>query len=149
MIAPTVRDYLNFHHIKYFSILHSPAFTAQEAAASAHISGRNLAKTVILKIDGYLAMVVVPASEKVDLDRVRSAVNADEVRLATEEEFRRMFPDCELGAMPPFGELYGLPVYAAEEIADYREFVCNAGSHSELIDIAYRDFEQLTHPVLI
>ena len=91
MIAPTVRDYLNFHHIKYFSILHSPAFTAQEAAASAHISGRNLAKTVILKIDGYLAMVVVPASEKVDLDRVRSAVNADEVRLATEEEFRRIY----------------------------------------------------------
>jgi Ala-tRNA(Pro) deacylase len=126
---------------------HSSAYTAQEIAASAHIPGKELAKTVIVKIDGKMAMAVLPASYKVSFDQFKEAIGANEVRLAYEQEFIDKFPDCEVGAMPPFGNLYGLDVYVAESLADDEEIAFNACTHTELIKMNFNDFEQLVKPV--
>jgi Ala-tRNA(Pro) deacylase len=144
-----LKEFLDSKHIQYIVISHSPAFTAQQIAASAHVKGKELAKTVMVKIDGNLAMAVLPASQKVDLERLREAAGADQVELASEREFRDRFPDCDLGAMPPFGNLYGLDVYVADTLTDDEEIAFNAGSFTELVRMAYRDFEQLVQPEVL
>ncbi len=144
-----LKEFLDSKHIQYIVISHSPAFTAQQIAASAHVKGKELAKTVMVKIDGNLAMAVLPASQKVDLERLREAAGADQVELASEREFRDRFPDCDLGAMPPFGNLYGLDVYVADTLTDDDEIAFNAGSFTELVRMAYRDFEQLVQPEVL
>ncbi len=149
MPARKLKDYLNSHQIKYVSIQHSPAYTAQEVAASAHVSGRDFAKTVIVKIEGTPAMVVLPANRKVVLAELREALGAEKARFATEEEFQSLFPDCEIGAMPPFGNLYGIEVYVAPSLAAEAEIAFNAGTHTEIIQMAYRDFEQLVTPKVV
>jgi Ala-tRNA(Pro) deacylase len=106
-----VRTYLDHHQTKYVVISHSKAFTAQGIAAVSHISGKELAKTVIVKLDGALGMVVLPASFQVDLNALKKAVGVRKAEIASEHEFKQHFPDCETGAMPPFGNLYGIPVY--------------------------------------
>ncbi len=141
-----VKAFLDAHGTKYIVISHSKAYTAQGIAAISHISGRELAKTVIVKLDGDLAMAVLPASYQVDLDSLRRATGVREAELATEREFKQHFPDCETGAMPPFGNLYGIPVYVDETLAEDREIAFNAGSHYELIRMAYKDFDQLVKP---
>ena len=149
MPVQKLREYLDSHHIKYVTITHSPAYTAQEIAASAHIPGQELAKTVMLKVDGQLAMAVLPASCHVDLELLRSASGAARVALATEGDFEGWFPECELGAMPPFGNLYAMEVFVAEDLADNEAIVFNAGSHTELIRMRYADFENLVNPVVV
>src|SRR6266542_852220 len=144
-----LKEFLDSKHIQYIVISHSPAFTAQQIAASAHVKGKELAKTVMVKIGGNLAMAVLPASQKVDLERLREAAGADQVELASEREFRDRFPDCDLGAMPPFGNLYGLDVYVADTLTDDDEIAFNAGSFTELVRMAYRDFEQLVQPEVL
>ena len=141
-----VKAFLDSHHVKYVVISHSKAYTAQGIAAIAHISGKELAKTVIVKLDGDLAMAVLPASYQVDLESLRRKTGVREAVLATESEFKRAFPDCETGAMPPFGNLYSIPVYVDETLTDDREIAFNAGSHYELIRMAYADYEQLVKP---
>ncbi len=141
-----IKDFLNQHHIKYIIIKHSSAFTAQEIAASAHISGKELAKTVMIKFDGQMAMAVLPASYKISFDDLKEVLGVEKVRLAYEQEFMDKFPDCEVGAMPPFGNLYGMEVYVAESLADDEEIVFNACSHTELIGMNYVDFEELVKP---
>ncbi len=141
-----VKTFLDDHGTKYVRISHSKAFTAQGIAAIAHISGRELAKTVIVKLDGDLAMAVLPAAYQVDLEALRRRTGVRVAELATEHEFKRHFPDCETGAMPPFGNLYGIPVYVDETLAEDREIAFNAGSHYELIKMAYSDFERLVKP---
>ena len=141
-----VKAFLDAHGTKFVAISHSKAYTAQGIAAIAHISGRELAKTVIVKLDGDLAMAVLPASYHVDLDRLRKLTGVRTAELATEREFKQHFPDCETGAMPPFGNLYGIPVYVDEALAEDREIAFNSGSHYELIKMAYADFEQLVKP---
>jgi Ala-tRNA(Pro) deacylase len=126
--------------------VHSPAYTAQEVAASAHITGRELAKTVIVELDGRMGMAVLPANRKIVLQDLREVTGSDQVKFASEEEFRQKFPDCETGAMPPFGNLYGMEVYVAESLCDNREIAFNAGSHTELIKMAFSDFERLVQP---
>ena len=137
---------LDEEHVKYVSIGHSPAFTAQEIAASAHIPGKELAKTVIVKIDGELAMVVLPASEQVRMENLRKKLGAHEVELADEDEFKQAFPDCETGAMPPFGNLYGMNVFVSQALREDEEIAFSAGSHSKLIRLPYADYERLVHP---
>lgn len=137
---------LDEQKVKYVAITHSLAFTAQEIAQSAHIQVQELAKTVMVIIDGKMAMAVLPASEKVDLGLLRQAAAASKVRLAREDEFRDRFPGCELGAMPPFGNLYGMEVFASETLAADEEIAFNGGSHTELVKIAYKDFERLVQP---
>jgi len=141
-----VRAFLDAHDVKYVIISHSKAYTAQGIAAITHISGKELAKTVIVKLDGDLAMAVLPASFQVDLEALRKATGVREAELANEHDFKRHFPDCETGAMPPFGNLYGIPVYVDETLTEDKEIVFNAGSHYELIKLAYKDFERLVKP---
>lgn len=149
MPARKLKEYLNTHQIKYVSIQHSPAYTAQEVAASAHVSGRDFAKTVIVKIEEAPVMAVLPANRKVVLADLREVLGAEKARFATEEEFQKLFPDCEIGAMPPFGNLYGIEVYVAPSLAQETEIAFNAGTHTEIIKMAYRDFAQLVKPKII
>jgi Ala-tRNA(Pro) deacylase len=144
-----LKAFLDAERIQYVVISHSPAFTAQQIAASAHVKGRELAKTVMVQIDGRLAMAVLPASQKVDLERLREAASAEQVKLASEREFRDRFPDCDLGAMPPFGNLYGLEVYVADGLTDDEEIAFNAGSFTELVRMSYHDFERLVQPKVL
>jgi Ala-tRNA(Pro) deacylase len=141
-----VKAFLDYHRVKYVTISHSKAYTAQGIAAMAHISGRDLAKTVIVKLDGDLAMAVLPASYQVDLEALRRLTGVRKAELATEREFKRAFADCETGAMPPFGNLYGVPVYVDETLTEDHEIAFNAGSHYELIKLSYADFERLVKP---
>jgi Ala-tRNA(Pro) deacylase len=143
-----LRDFLDSHHIKYLAISHFLAYTAQGIAALTHVSGKKLAKTVIVKIDGILAMAVVPASAHVDLDRLATLTGAQAVEIASEHEFKNAFPDCETGAMPPFGNLYDMPVYADASLKDNDEFTFNAGTHRELIRMAWDDFAWLVNPTI-
>jgi Ala-tRNA(Pro) deacylase len=149
MPGERLKKFLDENGVLYVSILHSPAYTAQEIAESAHITGKDLAKTVIVKLDGELAMVVLPASYMIDLELLRGASEADKVELASEEEFRRRFPDAELGAMPPFGNLYEMDVYVAEVLAGDDNIAFNAGTHNELIRMKYADFEKLVEPEVV
>ena len=148
MPLPKLREYLDSHNIKYMVISHSVAYTAQGIAALVHLSGKKLAKTVILKIDGVLAMAVVPASLHVDLELIRETAGASLVEIATEQEFRDAFPDCETGAMPPFGNLYDIPVYADDSLAEYEEITFNAGTHRELMRMNWADMVRLVNPVI-
>jgi Ala-tRNA(Pro) deacylase len=149
MPVKTLKQFLDKEKIKYVSIVHSTAYTAQEVAASAHITGKELAKTVIVKLDGKMAMAVLPANRKIVLQDLREVTGSDEVKFASEEEFKQRFPDCETGAMPPFGNLYGMEVYAAADLADNDEIAFNAGSHTEVIKLAYKDFERLAKPKVV
>jgi len=141
-----IRDFLDSKKIKYTIIEHSPAYTAQEIAAAAHISGKEVAKAVMIKIDGEMAMAVLPASYKISFDRLKELLGTEKVRLAYEQEFLDTFPDCEVGAMPPFGNLYGMDVYVAESLSEDEEIAFNACSHTELIKMSFKDFERLVNP---
>jgi Ala-tRNA(Pro) deacylase len=149
MPARQLKQFLDEQGVKYVTISHSPAFTAQEIAASAHIPGKQMAKTVMVKIDGRMAMAVVPASERVVFELLREVTGAHDVALATEREFAESFPGCELGAMPPFGNLYGMDVYVAPGLAAGEEIAFNAGTHTEVVKMAYRDFERLVKPKVL
>ena len=144
-----LKQLLDDRHIKYVTVRHSPAYTAQEVAASAHISGYEIAKTVMVKVNGRLAMAVLPAPLHVDLDHLKELIGADRVTLAGEGEFKTLFPECEPGAMPPFGGLYGMDTYVAERLAEDEYIAFNAGTHTELIRMRYRDFEQLAEPKVL
>jgi Ala-tRNA(Pro) deacylase len=146
MPVTKLKQFLNDNNVKYITILHSPAFTAQEIAASAHVPGKELAKTVMVKIDGEMALAVLSASERVDFTRLEIATRGRKVELAAEDEFRSRFPDCEVGAMPPFGNLYGMKTYVAADLSEDDEIAFNAGSHTELIQLSYKDFERLVEP---
>ena len=146
MPSKKLKTFLDKNKVKYVSIQHSSAFTAQEIAAIAHIPGKDLAKTVIIKINGKMAMAVLPASYKVSFDNLKESLGVTEARLAYEQEFIDKFPDCEVGAMPPFGNIYGMEVYVTESLAEEEEIAFNACSHTELIKMKYSDFEKLVKP---
>ncbi len=149
MATERLTTFLNENGIKYWSIRHSPAFTASEVAQLAHVSGRDFAKAVILKIDGTPAMLVLPATRRVLLHELREMLGTEDVKLATESEIRTLFPDCEVGAMPPFGNLYGMPVHVTASLTHEREIAFNAGTHTEVIKLRYEDFERLVQPEII
>lgn len=142
-------EYLDEHSKKYVVIKHSKAYTAQEVAASAHIPGKDMAKSVMVKVDGDLKMVVIPSTHQVSFDQIKKGLGAKKVALATEEEFEDLFPDCELGAMPPFGNLYDMETIVAESLSDDTEIAFNAGTHKEVIKMAYSDFEELVRPKIM
>ena len=149
MPVKKLKEFLDREKIKYVSIIHSPAYTAQEVAASAHITGKELAKTVIVQLDGQKAMAVLPANRKIVLQDLREVTGADQVKFVPEDDFKKQFPDCETGAMPPFGNLYGMEVFVAESLTQNEEIVFNAGSHTEVIKLAYHDFERLVQPHVV
>jgi Ala-tRNA(Pro) deacylase len=149
MSVSSLREYLDKNSIQYTVISHSPAFTAQGIAALVHVPGQELAKTVMVRLDGELAMTVLPASFRVDMKLLHDETGARTTEIASEEEFRDQFPECETGAMPPFGNLYGFRVFADESLTRDEEITFNACSHRELIRMAWRDFERLAKPKII
>ncbi|HAZ7573395.1 YbaK/EbsC family protein [Legionella sp. PATHC032] len=149
MPVTKLKQFLDSHKIKYLSIAHSPAYTAQEIAASAHVSGKQLAKTVIIKMDGCLAMVVLPASDHITFMKLKEVIGASALELATESEFEGKFAECDVGAMPPFGNLYDLPVLVSTKLSEQDNILFNAGSHSELLQLSFSDFEKLVKPTLV
>lgn len=149
MSAHKLTEFLNEHQVRYTTITHAPAFTAQETAHAAHIPGREMAKTVMVKLDDVLVEVVLPATQRLDLEQLRSATGSRHAELAREEDFNGLFPDCEVGAMPPCGNLYGMAVYVSPQLAADRQIAFNAGNHFELICMKYTDYERLVHPVKV
>lgn len=149
MTIRKLTDFLDRHQIEYIVIRHSLAYNAQRIAATTHIPGKEIAKTVIVKLDGKMAMAVLPASYMINLRLLRETTGARKVELASEMEFKSRFPDCEVGAMPPFGNLYDMEVFVAESLIDDEEICFNAGTHVELIRMAYADFERLVHPAVL
>ncbi len=144
-----LKNFLDERGIKYVTVVHSASFTAQEIAASAHIRGKELAKTVMIIADGKMAMAVVPATCRVDFDLLKKSIGARKVELASEAEFKDLFPDCEVGAMPPFGNLYGMDVYVDRRLSEDRTIAFNAGSHTELIKVPYADYLSLVKPAQV
>jgi Ala-tRNA(Pro) deacylase len=149
MAATKLKEFLDANGVKYVTIRHSVAYTAQEVAASAHVRGKEMAKTVVVRLDGQLAMAVVPAAQKVDVRRLKEAAGAAVAEIAAEQDFRTSFPECDLGAMPPFGNLYGVPVYADTRLAEDEEIAFNACSHTEVMRLAFKDFERLAQPKIV
>lgn len=146
MPVKKVKEYLENNNIKYVVIKHSPAYTAQEIAALSHIPGKEMAKTTVVKIDGRMAMVVLPASYRVNFELLKEAAGTEKVELAAEDEFKDHFPGCEPGAMPPFGNLFNMHVIMAQSLADQKDIVFNAGNHRELIKMACSDYLELVKP---
>ena len=138
-------EFLKANGVPHQVIPHPLAFTATSVAGAAHIPGREIAKTVVVNLDGHHALAVLPADRKVDLERLRLATGARSAALVGEREFAGEFPECEPGAMPPFGSLYGLPVYVEPHLAQDAQIAFNAGNHTELIRMAYQDFERIAH----
>jgi Ala-tRNA(Pro) deacylase len=149
MVIQKLKEYLDENGVKYTATSHSPAFSAQEVAALVHCPGKELAKTVLVVVREDLAMMVLPANYHVDFHRLGDTFNTGNMYLATEEEFADRFPDCELGAMPPFGNLYGLKTYVAKSLAEDEHITFNAGTHSDCITLDFKDYERLVEPEVI
>lgn len=139
-------QYLDDNQVPYELINHPRAFAAKDVAFKSGIPGRTFAKTVLVKLDGLMAMAVLPAEDKVNFHLLREAARAETITLATENEFAELFPDCELGAMPPFGNLYGMDVFVGGTLTRAENLSFNAGNHTEVITMPYNDFERLVVP---
>ena len=148
-ILKKLRELFDEEKVSYEVYNHPLAYTAQEIAAKQHFSGDAMAKVVMLKVDGALAMAVLMGSDKVSLATVRESLNAREVQLATEDDFVSRFPNCEIGAMPPFGNLFGIPVYADPALEKDEHIYFNAGNHVQTVRLAYKDYERLVHPRVV
>lgn len=149
MTLNRLQEFLHTHAVPHHVITHPRAFTAMRTAEAAHVPGRELAKTVVVDLDGRLALAVLPATRQLNLERLRQVSGARSATLAHERDFIADFPECEPGAMPPFGNLFGMPVFVEPHLAEDEQIAFNAGSHTELICMAYKDFERLTHPRLV
>lgn len=145
-ILRRLKELLDQAKVSYEVYNHPLAYTAQEIAAQQHFSGREMAKVVMLEVDHRLIMGVIPGSRKLDLNTVKASLAAKEVRLATEDEFVSRFPECEIGAMPPFGNLFGLPVVVDPALEKDEYIYFNAGNHVQTVRITYRDYTQLVRP---
>jgi len=141
-----LQEYLDSHHVHYEVLGHQEAYTAPEIAHMLHVSGKMLAKVVMIKADERFVMAVLPSNWKIDFDRLKEALRSSRVRLATEDEFKGLFPDCELGTIPPFGNLYGVEVYVDQFLTEDEEIVFQAGTHLGAVKLRYQDFANLVHP---
>ena len=148
-IPLNVRDYLDKNKVSYWRKIHPLAFTAQELAQVDHVPGREIAKPVILKADDRFVIAVVPADLDINMELLKTELGCKRLMLASEEEFAPLFPDCERGAMPPFGGLFGLPVYCDRTLASCREIEFNGGSHTETLRMSFQEFDVLERPVVM
>jgi Ala-tRNA(Pro) deacylase len=149
MPAKQLKTFLDEASVDYMCLAHPPAFTAQELAHHVKIAGDRVVKTVIIELDGKMAMLVMPATWRIRWDRLSKILDTDFVDLADEQAFQDRFPDCEVGAMPPFGNLFGMSVYCAEALTEQPELAFAAGSHTESIHMNTRDFLNLVQPMVI
>jgi Ala-tRNA(Pro) deacylase len=146
-IPAHISSFLDSQHVPYQAFTHSRAYTAQGTAQAQHLSGKRLAKVVMVMVnERQPIMAVVSASYRVDLERLGQVLSTYNIRLATEEEFRDLFPECELGAMPPFGNIYHMDVWIDEKLKSYPAISFNAGTHAEIIQMAFADFDRLVQP---
>ncbi len=145
-IPERLARFLDERKIPYKTETHPEVYTAQQAAQAARVPAGAFAKAVLVNVDGALRMAVVAASERVDLRRVRECLSAKKARLASESEFANVFPDCDLGAMPIFGSLYGIPVLVAKELTENAEIAFTAGTHREVVRIRTGDFLDAERP---
>jgi Ala-tRNA(Pro) deacylase len=143
-----MEQYLRENGVPFEEMRHERAYTMQEAAAALHVSGKQVAKVVIVKADDRMAMLVIPAPYRLNMEKVRDLLKAEVAELAREDDFSECFPDCIPGAMPPFGNLYGLPVYVDQSLARSPEIIFRAGTHSHTMQVAYSDFARLVQPTL-
>lgn len=143
-----LKEFLDENHVKYVTMIHSKAYTAQEIAAVLHVPGKMFAKSVILKADGKFMMGVLSAAHHVNIELFKQVSHTHEVELASEEEFESLFPKCEIGAMPPFGNIYEVSTYVDTALAKDGDICFNATTHSEVIKMKYSDFERLVKPVI-
>jgi Ala-tRNA(Pro) deacylase len=141
-----VQEYLQQEHVAFQVLEHPPAYTAQEVAAEEHVSGNRTAKAVVVKADSDFAVCVLPASFKLDLGKVARAMKVRQVRLADESEMARIFPDVEVGAEPPFGNLYNLPTLVDQNLVHEEDILFSAGTHRHAIRMKYGDFARLAQP---
>lgn len=141
-----IKNYLDIEDVSYNIINHRPTFTAQETAEITETPTRNFAKTVIVRSHDKMIMFVLPACCKLNFKLLRKVVRRGDIRLAQESEFEYLFPDCETGAMPPLGNIYGLDVFVDETLTHDDNIVFNSGSHEELIELLYRDFARIVRP---
>lgn len=146
MIANRLKRFLDENGVGYDVMHHDPAFTAQELAARLHVPGHEFVKAVVVKLDGSYALAALPAPRRINFKALAEGAGARKCKLASESEFQQLFPDCELGAMPPFGNLYNLPTYIDQELAHTELIVINAGTHSEAIRLRTADFTRLARP---
>jgi Ala-tRNA(Pro) deacylase len=147
-ILARLREFLEANQVEYSVHSHPQAYTAQEVAALSHVKGHALAKVVMVRAGERLVMLVLGADQRVDFARLRAALGPGEARLATEAEFGDLFPGCETGAMPPFGNLWGVPVYADRSLESNEHLVFNAGTHTLTAKLAFRDFARLVTPTM-
>lgn len=145
-IPRQISDFLDSQKVPYQYCRHSLAYTAQGIAHAQHISGKDVAKVVMVWADGRMLMAVLPASHRVDFEKLKSAIGAHDLRLAAEEEFKDVFPGCEMGAMPPLGKIYNIDVVMDESLRARETIVFNAGTHVETIQMRYQDFERVVEP---
>ncbi|AZT84806.1 MAG: YbaK/EbsC family protein [Marinobacter sp.] len=149
MINQKLREFLDSNAVSYRTEAHEPTVDASRTAQAAHVRGREFAKTVIVKADGRLFMTVLPSTDRVHVDQLKQALGAKELELADEDDINAAFPDCEIGAMPPFGNLYNMDVFVSEHLREDEHIVFNAGSHSEVMRMSYQDYDRLVHPQVL
>ncbi len=149
MISPILRNYLEHEKVTFQVKQHQPTVDACRTAQAAHVPGRTFAKTVIVKADNALKMVVIPSTDEVHLSELQQALGARKLTLADESEFESAFPDCETGAMPPFGNLYNMEVFVNEHLREDEHIVFNAGGHDEVMRMSYRDYDRLVNPQVL
>ena len=147
-VMSTIHEFLREAHVPYTVVPHRPAYSAQDEAAATHVPGRDWGKVVVCIIDGEPVEAVVPAPSMVNLDRLMELAGGSEIRMADEEELRCLFPECEVGAMPPFGPLYGQTVYVDAALALEDEIVFNAGTHRDAIAMRWSDFVKMVNPIV-
>jgi Ala-tRNA(Pro) deacylase len=145
-ILGKLKDYFEKNQVPYEVGYHVRVYTAQEVAASQHVPGKEMAKVVMVKADGKMVMLVLPSSYQVDMKKLKSVLNCKKVGMAKEEEFQELFPDCEIGAMPPFGNLYNLEVWVDQVLTEDESIVFRAGTHVETLKIKYKDYVRLVNP---
>lgn len=146
-MAERLRTLLDENEVRYEVTEHERAYTAQEEAAAAHVPGRNWAKTVVVMADGEPVLAVLPATRQLDIDAFRQVAGAKDIELAEEAEFRRFYPDCEPGAMPPFGNLYDQPTFVDEALRTDDDIAFHAGDHRTTVQIPYAAYERLAKAV--
>ena len=143
-----LQEYLDRHHVHYEVLGHEEAYTAPEIAQTLHVSGKMLAKVVMIQADQRIVMAVLPSTWTIDFARLKKTLRCRHVRLATEDEFKGLFPDCDIGTMPPFGNLYAVPVYVDNLLAEDEDIVFEVGTHSGAVKLRYQDFADLVHPIM-
>jgi len=148
-ISTKLRDYLEEKQVPFEHHVHQTAYTAQRTAESLHVPGKEMAKSVVIHADGALLLAVVPSNHRVNLDHLKFITRSENMRLATESEFTDAFPSCELGAMPPFGILFGVTTYCDTSLSQNDSIEFNAGSHDDTIRMPFEDFKRLARPTMI